>query len=731
MQQNYQTTQIAGLGQDVGSGSPDAVWSNPNNITVDDSNDATIAFTSGGQGGDALKASQFGFSLPDGAVIDGIAVNIDGESFGGVAVDLSLNIAGSTPKSNVGSLDTLYGGIADLWGLDNISIADVESIDTSLILQDQSGGDGSAEINFISITVYWHIDLVTAPADVKPRVVYKVFSRDGEYLGNLPNVTSRFGFSQDINTAGSSIKVVCGKYAQNETTVDELITEDGDDITTEDGLDLLATKVDTVVAVGSSDEMALFKNSNRVRVFLYNYWHPNGKLMFSGQINRVDLKMGGGDANVQLTLLSDGLDLDNYIARGYPFSYTTDISQTVSNTDTTISQGGGKQSASYIRCGQSWIAGGSANNIGAIKLRLVGTADVTVSVYDNPNGNLLGSVTRRVAVGTYTNISFEFSQLIDITPGEEYFFAVSVAPGQKMRVKYNTTNVYSDGVRFTALYAGTSGGGYTATTGDLYFEIKYGVPTTTTTYSSQDPITGMASGIILDYNTRGGFITPRNLVASGLSLTYMFNMATIFDAIKKVIELSPAGYYSYIDLGTAEIDILPMTSGPDFTVVNGKNVSELELSLSIEQVKNYFLFSGGESSPGVNLYRQYQDTESSAMYGLRTATKSDNRVTVDATANALGSTYIEESSNETQETTVTVLDAEMDITQLTPGKTIGFRGYGSFIDDMVLQIVRREYSVGAVNLSLGRLPVTMNAEIQRLTRELMLEQTVNNPTQPS
>jgi hypothetical protein len=729
MQQNYSVTKGAGLGQNVGPGyPPNASWSNPNNITADDGSSASIGFFEGGQDGDALVASQFGFDLPDFAVIDGIAVTVDGGNAGCFG-SIALSAGGS---KDVGALNQTYGDNTDLWGETAIAVNDVNNsaFGVQVDLQDVSGGDGIANIDYLEITIFYHVDTDTAVADVPTRFAYKVYSRDGNYLGELPNVSSKFSFAQDINSAGSSIVITCGEFVKNEVTAEPLLTEDGEVITTESDLPILVTSTELLVTYGASPDEAIFKNSNRIKVWMYNRYYPNGKLMFSGQVNKVNFKYGGGDASVKLTVYSDGLDLNNFITRGYPFSYTTDVSQDVSDTDTTITQDGGK-GAGWLRCGQSWIAG--ASNIGLLRLRLVGSATVTVSIYDGPNGNFLGSTTKPVAVGSYTNVDFEFAQLIDLTPGEEYFFAVSVAPGQSMRVKYNTTSVYANGVRYTSTYSGGSGGGsYTETTGDLHFITKSGTPTTTATYSSDDPVTEMASDILLDYNARGGYITERDFDATGLSITYTFVVATIYDALKKILELCPTGYYSYIDLGTAEIDIKQVSDTPDFTVVRGRHINELDLGLSIEQVKNYLLLSGGETG-GDNLYRDYKDSESASNYGIRTATKSDNRITIDATADAVGDTFIDENSEEIQETSLLVKDEHIDISLLTPGKTIGFKNFGNFIDGMVLQIVRREpnFSDGIASLSLGRLPIRMSDEIQKINQALINEQTINNPSAPS
>jgi hypothetical protein len=727
MDQNFQSLKLPTVGASSAIGGASA-WSNPSRITADDGSSASWGAFAGAQQS-LITGSTFGFQqLPDSAVIDGIEVYIDGSQTGCYG-DVTISPSGTTGK-DIGAMNGSYGGPNDLWGASEITLSDIASISVSVEANDVSGGDGIASIDYISITVFWHIEVESVPADVPTRIDYKVYSRDGNYLGLLPNVTSKLGFPQDINSAGSSIDITCGQFVKNEITVSPLLDESGNIITTEDDLPILTTSTDLLVTTGDSPDEAIFKNSNRIRAWLYNQYYPNGKLVFSGQVNRVAFQYGG-DASVKLTVYSDSQDMNNFIARGYPFSYTNDASQTSQNGYATCSQG--SKSPEWVRYGQTWVSGASATNIGAISLMLQGTATVTLSIYDAPNGNLIGSVTRSVNNGAAAVVSFEFASLIPISSNTSYFWAVSVASGQSIRIYRTTSDLYVNGTRYESIYAGGSGGGlYSAITGDFYFVTKYGTPTTTTTFTSDDPVSEMAHNALLDYNARGGLVTERDFDATGLSLTYTFVVATIYELIKKVLELSPTGYYSYIDLGTAEIDIKQVSDVADYTVVRGRHINQLNINMSIEQVKNYLLFTGGPTA-GVNLFRDYQDSESISNYGIRTLAKTDNRVTLSATADAIGDSFTEENSDEIQETTLTVLNDHMDISLLTPGKTIGFRNFGNFIDDMVLQIVRREvnFSDGIVNLTLGRLPIRMSDEIQKINRGLLNEQTINNPSAPS
>ena len=729
MDQNFQSTKLPTSASQVSSIGGRS-WANPSRITADDGSSSTLSYVAGGDSGAAITGSAFAFQqLPPSAVIDGVEVYVDGTQFSCYGT-VAIGVSGAVAK-DMGALNGSFGGPTDLWGLDEITPADIASITATVDTGDISGGDGTASIDYLSITVFWHIEVPSTPADVPTRFAYKVYSRDGHYLGELPDVTSKFGFPQDINSAGSAIEITCGKFVKNDVTVSPLLSEAGDPIETEDGRVIYDTITELLATTGASPDEAIFKNSNRIKVWMYNQYYPNGKLMFSGQVNRIAFQYGG-DASVKLTVYSDSQDMNNFIARGYPFSYTTDVSQTTQNLYAIAHNFGSGGGWEYY--GQSFTTGAAVTNVGAISLMLNGTADVTVSLYDAPNGNLLGSVTKRVSRGSPGVEQFEFAQLIPVSASTQYFFGVSLGSGQNLSMYYNNPSVYASGSMYGSTYGGGSGGGlWTTLAGDLYFITKHGLPTTTTTFTADDPITDMAHSAFLDYNARGGLVTERDFDATGLSLTYTFVVATLYTLLQKVIELSPTGYYSYIDLGTAEIDIKQVSTTPDFTVVRGRHINQLNLVLSIEQVKNYLLLSGGETSPSVNLFRDYPDGVSISNYGIRTATKSDNRITLSATADAIGDSFIEENSEETQETSLTVLNEHMDITLLTPGKTIGFANFGNFVDDMVLQIVRRELNMsdGLVTLTLGRLPIRMSDEVQRINRDMLNEQTINNPTAPS
>lgn len=561
--------------------------------------------------------------------------------------------------------------------------------------------------------------------------VYKSF-RNGDYIGNLPNVTSEFNVAQDIDTVGSQITVKVGVSADTSILpVDILLTETGEELLGEDDDPLTTEGQLPIVTPGSSGIDTLIKNGNRIEVWEYGYYHPNGLCVFKGSMDHWEASFGGdyGDT-ISVICYSDGSDMDNYLVRGYPYTYTLDVSQASQNAYDTVlktSYGG------FHKDGQSWVA--SVANLGALTVKLNGTADVTMSVYSGNFVSLLGSVTKSVSVAVATDIQFQFPNTIDTTIGGGYSFGISVGTGQSIKVYYQNTNVYANGSLYTSDFAGGSGGGNWApnTAYDLYFKTYSGTGSTTCTFTSLDPTTGMLKNILDDYIARGGLIeyTTPSIEATGLSLTYQMNTNTTLEGVKAMKTLAPNGFYFYVDLGTDILYFKDSNTVADITFTKGKHLNSITVAATIEEVKNSVYFTGGDTGGGSNLYTQYNDPSSLALYGTRLDRLSDNRVTVTATADAIGGSDLAAKKDEQFQTTVTILDKTMDITLLKPGLIVGFNGFGTFVDNILAQIVRIEYSPESVTLTLGVLPKRTMPEFDKVTRGLVAMQTILNPSAPS
>ena len=73
----------------------------------------------------------------------------------------------------------------------------------------------------------------------------------------------------------------------------------------------------------------------------------------------------------------------------------------------------------------------------------------------------------------------------------------------------------------------------------------------------------------------------------------------------------------------------------------------------------------------------------------------------------------------------------MDLTTLKPGLVIGFNGFGTFVDQLLLQIVRIDYTPEYATLTLGIMPKRMSLTLQQITKGLLAQETIANPTSPS
>ncbi len=157
----------AGAGANVNGSGGTQDWSNPNNVVADDTSYATVALQ-GASGSDLskyLQATNYGFSIPSGATIDGIAVSIMRRADASAAVkDWGLQllkggtIAGSNRASETAWTSSLgeftYGGAADLWGTTwTPAQINASGFGVSLYLWNSTYNNRIAYVDYMRITV--------------------------------------------------------------------------------------------------------------------------------------------------------------------------------------------------------------------------------------------------------------------------------------------------------------------------------------------------------------------------------------------------------------------------------------------------------------------------------------------------------------------------------------------------------------------------------------------------
>ena len=155
---------IAGTGASVAYNSGNA-WSNPGNITANDSSYATANFSSGANT-EYIQGTNFGFAVPAGATINGILLEVERNFQTSAAVDLSVRIVkggtvvGSDKASatawTTGDVIATYGSSVDLWGT-TWTATDINSstFGAALAADTNTGAFGTARVDFMRITVYF------------------------------------------------------------------------------------------------------------------------------------------------------------------------------------------------------------------------------------------------------------------------------------------------------------------------------------------------------------------------------------------------------------------------------------------------------------------------------------------------------------------------------------------------------------------------------------------------
>ena len=165
------------------------------------------------------------------------------------------------------------------------------------------------------------------------RYLYKVYDPDGNYVEVWKDVISELNFTNEINTIGSTTTVELARNSDTlGTTTAPLLTEDGQNLLTEDDYDILVStqsrnqvgsgssvdynnRVDITVFYGSvepllaeNDEPLLTEDDEEL---LADVGAPNGRSIFTGFISEINSRYGNTETTI-VQLTSYGWDLDQF-----------------------------------------------------------------------------------------------------------------------------------------------------------------------------------------------------------------------------------------------------------------------------------------------------------------------------------------------------------------------------------------------------------------------------------
>lgn len=159
------------------SGGAGNAWNNPGNAVSSNNADATVSVD--GDTSEALRCTNYGFTIPVGAVIEGIEVNVERSSNrtqNGGSRDASLLLLGGTLTGSDLATATIYtttdvteahGGVTETWG-NTWTVAQINAAGFGAALRvtkpDSAGQPHTVSVDHVEITVHYALPPVLVSA---------------------------------------------------------------------------------------------------------------------------------------------------------------------------------------------------------------------------------------------------------------------------------------------------------------------------------------------------------------------------------------------------------------------------------------------------------------------------------------------------------------------------------------------------------------------------------------
>ena len=258
------------------------------------------------------------------------------------------------------------------------------------------------------------------------------------------------------------------------------------------------------------------------------------------------------------------------------------------------------------------------------------------------------------------------------------------------------------------------------------------------TYNSTDPAI-MIKNIIDRYRieTNNPIInyTNQSITGTGTTTSYTFNSKTYAEAIEKSRQMSPSGFYYYLDTD----NILHFDGKPSLashTFILGKHFKSINVEKTMDSVFNKIIFGNGDSIP--QIFKLYSDSNSISLYDDRWLIEIDGRVTSSTTADAIGNWLLTKNKDPKIKTTIEIIDnndneSGYDIESIEPGQTCRILNVNSqlsstFTDNMVITKIDYNLDSAKIELESEKADINLGNKIKELSDKIIKEENKNNPT---
>lgn len=649
--------------------------------------------------------------------------------------------------------------------------ATIDGIEARLVgsLQSTGGGTQTYKLDYVQIrvTYTWDVAIDGAASSYggifldppnrqlpQKKYRYKVTSPEGDYLGDWRDVSSDPGYKQDVNNIIGSMPI---SFARNDlsvsASVDNLLNQDDTNLTNEDDSPFLidvtpiaalgdGTNLDTnydveVDAIYGQFEPLLNEDDTPIlnedgSMLLVEEGFPLGRTIFRGYVPRWELPLSGSGITAEIRSYSQDLVNEPLLTED-----TAYITTTAGTSDFYGISGGGP--TDYTALYQTFTMAAQKT---VSKVRVYAFAgwyidvDCSVSIFGgtpSSPGSSYGGGTAYVNRNTpvpYLDVVFDSP--ITLAAGTYFFsFGTSYAKtGGNVTYPlnfYKTSSSYSGG----QAYYYTNDTGLVAASDDIAFVLYEAGEDTTVPFNSYDPSDILRA--IVDFAQGRGLrinYTADSIQDTGTTVSYTFRGQTIKEAIEKVLELCPANWYYYYDFGTDTIYLREKSATPDRWLRKGQTVVDGKIVKTIEQVVNDVLFTGGGDPALYTRDSDFTNVGTTTRRGLKKL--SDNRVTVEATAHILAQSEINQYKDPLYAGDVEITeDGTFYLEDVAVGETLGFIGFGSLVDAIVVQSVSKDYKPDTMPLVLTYNLPKVNKRVEDIKRNLDTLETTNVPDTPT
>lgn len=280
-------------------------------------------------------------------------------------------------------------------------------------------------------------------------------------------------------------------------------------------------------------------------------------------------------------------------------------------------------------------------------------------------------------------------------------------------------------------------------------------------YRGKDP--GNILKDILDRFTAAGgkidYVTsPSDSIdTTGDTQSYTFNMGTYQEAMKKVVDMCPAGWY--LRVGADDVVYLKAKNTvADHIFVLGQHISEYEPEKRTESLVNRVFFMGGDPGTGERVYKKYTRSGSVTSYGKWDRRIVDERVKLTATMDDIANRILDTFDAPEVRVVVKILDNNneqgkgYDIESIKVGQTCKILNSTKQSENewdvvqwdtsawdyditnaaaVLLQIQRIEYHPDYVVLELSNRQPDIARRVEDINQRIVDDQTKDTPAIPT